>query len=253
MTGIERADRDELARYLSASRITHLYALADLDEPFWSASTWYRRGEVFAGIVSAGTDWMTGYAMATTRVAETLALMIDVSDRLSPGAWITGPRGLAAAFEGVRSHDDKGAHHRMILRHPDRLVADHGCTPLGEDDLPAIGELVAAAPGEVFFQPSMIPGGCWYGVRQEERLVAMAGTHVVSDDWSVGAIGGVLTHPAHRGRGLGARTTSAVAHALGARVDLVGLNVAADNVGARRIYERLGFETAVDFEEVQLL
>ncbi len=252
MSSVEPASKRELADHFSTDRITHLYALADLDEPYWSASTWYRRDGLYVGIVSAGSDWETGYAMTTDRVDEALALMVEVGEGLDPGVWITGPAGLEAAFAGVRDVDPKGLHHRMILRHPDRLMDDDGCRPLGSDDLSAIGELIDAAPGAVFFQASMLDGGCWLGVFEADRLVAMAGTHVVSDHWGVAAIGGVLTHPDHRGRGLAARTTSAVALRLRDRVDLIGLNVAADNRVAVRLYERLGFVAAIDFEEIEL-
>src|SRR5258708_6589259 len=46
------------------------------------------------------------------------------------------------------------------------------------------------------------------------RLVSVAGSHVVSAEFAVGATGNVLTHADSRGRGLASATTTAVAMAL---------------------------------------
>ncbi len=84
-------------------------------------------------------------------------------------------------------------------------------------------------------------------------MVACAGTHVISDRRDVAAIGGVLTHPAHRGRGLAAAVTAAVARAATQRVGIVGLNVAESNPRAGRLYGRIGFEDELRYEEIELL
>ena len=253
MTVGGRPSRDELAEHFAQDPVTHLYAIADLDEPFWSASCWYRRDGAVAGIVSAGTDWVTGYAMDACRPDAALQLMADLHHRLPSGSWITGPAGLADAFASVRPHDPKGVHHRMVLSSPDDLEPPSGCEPLAVDHQAAISDLVASDPGAVFFQPSMLDPGCWFGVWEQGRLVAMAGTHVLSETSSVAAIGAVLTRPSHRGRGLAAITTSAVAAELTGRVDLIGLNVAESNQVAHRLYQRLGFADALEFEEIEVL
>ena len=38
-------DPDELDEFFDDRRGIHAYALADLDDEFWSASRWFRRGE----------------------------------------------------------------------------------------------------------------------------------------------------------------------------------------------------------------
>ncbi len=47
--------------------------------------------------------------------------------------------------------------------------------------------------------------------------------------------------------------TEGLTAALAARVGVIGLNVAADNVSALRLYERLGFTRRFPYEEVELL
>ena len=90
----------------------------------------------------------------------------------------------------------------------------------------------------------------FYGVAVEGRLVAAAGTHLVSPTYGVAAVGNVFTHPNYRCRGYGTVTIGAVVAELvrlGIR-DIV-LNVNQSNGDAIRIYEKLGFERYCAFLE----
>ena len=49
---------------------------------------------------------------------------------------------------------------------------------------------------------SAIAEGVYYGIRVNGRLVAAAGTHVISRKARLAVVGNVLTHTDHRGRGL---------------------------------------------------
>ena len=98
----------------------------------------------------------------------------------------------------------------------------------------------------------MLADEAFVGVRHDGRLVAAAGTHVLSVEHDVAAIGAVYTHPAHRGRGLGGAVTAGVVHRLGDRIGTIGLNAAEDNTPARVVYERLGFEAIWRYEECEL-
>lgn len=72
--------------------------------------------------------------------------------------------------------------------------------------------------------------------------IGAAGPSPFSEVAHVGVLG-ILVRRGHRGQGTG---TALLAHALGrcpGRFDLVRLSVFADNVRARRLYERFGFAT----------
>ncbi|MDQ6748068.1 MAG: GNAT family N-acetyltransferase [Candidatus Dormibacteraeota bacterium] len=90
--------------------------------------------------------------------------------------------------------------------------------------------------------PAQLSGGVYYGVFEGNQLVAAAGTHAMSLESGIGAIGNVLTHVSHRGRGLASSTTTAVALELFERgCDEVVLNVRQGNDIALNTYYRLGF------------
>lgn len=136
---------------------------------------------------------------------------------------------------------------RMVLdptRFPSLL--SEGVTRLGRVDLPALEALYADGQltGEVpdFFNPPMLEQGAFYGVWEADRLAAAAGTHLVSTELSVGAVGNVYTRRDRRGRGLAARVTSAVtAELLRMGLTTIALNVNQHNLPAQRVYERLGY------------
>ena len=253
MTASIETDPDRLAAIFSEDRATHIYGLPDLEEPFWSSSTWFRSGSAIVGIVSTGSDWVTGYAMSQSYPEETLRLLLEVHEHLPPGTWITGPLGLGDAISKTRESRSKGIHHRMILGEAVREEPCTGIVELGSSDLERLIELRDTDREGMFFLPMMLSRGVFVGVEQLGSLIAAAGTHVASDKYSIAAVGSVITHPNHRGRGLGRRVVSALCRRLRPRFRTIGLNVAASNTPAHRVYESVGFRKAFDYEEVQVL
>jgi len=125
--------------------------------------------------------------------------------------------------------------------------ASSGVVRLSLADLAAVEALYAdgESTGEKphFFRPSMLQDAIFYGVWENKELIAAAGTHLVVPAEGVAAIGNVYTRRDRRGRGLAARTASAVVNDLvGMRIQTIVLNVAQQNLPAIRIYERLGFK-----------
>jgi RimJ/RimL family protein N-acetyltransferase len=96
---------------------------------------------------------------------------------------------------------------------------------------------------------SSIADGVYFGVRVNGRLVAAAGTHVVSATARLAVVGNVLTQVEYRGRGYATATTGAVTAELLRFCDQVVLNVRADNPPALQAYRRLGYQEHVRFEE----
>jgi ribosomal protein S18 acetylase RimI-like enzyme len=94
-----------------------------------------------------------------------------------------------------------------------------------------------------------IAEGVYYGIRVNGRLVAAAGTHVVSPEARLAVVGNVLTQTDHRGRGYAKATTAAVTADLLRTCDQVVLNVRADNPPAIQAYRHLGYQEHARFEE----
>jgi len=110
--------------------------------------------------------------------------------------------------------------------------------PLGPPDVPEMLELVTETePGP--FLTRTIELGDYVGVRDDGRLIAMAGERLRLDGWT--EISAVCTSPGHRGRGLASALVRALAANIEGRSERVFLHVLAGNTGAIRLYEELGF------------
>ncbi|MBP8246606.1 MAG: GNAT family N-acetyltransferase [Phenylobacterium sp.] len=81
--------------------------------------------------------------------------------------------------------------------------------------------------------------GAFVGVKQDGRLVAMAGERMRPEGFT--EVSGVCTHPDHRGRGLAGRLMQVVAGRIVARGETPFLHSYASNLGAISLYESLGF------------
>ncbi len=265
------ASRAELAALFLPDREAHVYALADLDEPVWSASTWWMQGQAAVGLVGlpssdgAAAGQSVVYAVSTVDAPGSLALVAELAaGRLSrslPDTLITGPLGVAEAMATVgRTILWQRTYHRYHLSNPSAVpdrphVASGPVVPLGPQHADELAALYATEPGAAFFLPQMLADQTFVGVRRDGRLAAAAGTHVLSDNYSVAAIGAVFTHPAHRGAGLGAAVTAGVIVRLRERdrpIEVIGLNCADRNESAKRIYVAMGFQPTLGYEECEL-
>ena len=246
-------DAAAIAALFAEDRATHLYGLADLDEPFWSNSVWYREGPYVVGRVSVGGGWMAGYAMTNDQSGGVLDLLEEIEPCLAPTTWVTGPIGLTDRMARCRDVDGKGPHLRMILRDDPKPVETYKVAELDHSHLGAVEDLHHSDPDAAFFLPGMLEHGTFVGIWDGPRLLASAGTHVMSVHHQVAALGAIITRPSHRGQGLGEAVTWALCALLSPRIETIGLNVAKSNTAARQLYQRLGFRIHTEYEEVELL
>lgn len=100
----------------------------------------------------------------------------------------------------------------------------------------------------------MLETGRYVGIRRDGELACIAGVHVWSPTWRVACLGNVATRPSRRGEGLATAACATLCRMLlDDGIDVVSLNVRADNRAAIRTYEKLGFAHAADYVEVLLL
>ncbi|NIJ20866.1 hypothetical protein FHS95_002558 [Sphingomonas naasensis] len=116
--------------------------------------------------------------------------------------------------------------------------ADIDFVALGDADA---AEMLALAtltePGPYFARTHRLGG--FIGIRDEGRLVAMAGERMKPAGFT--EVSGVCTHPGWRGRGYAGRLMRVVAERIVARGETPFLHAYADNRGAIALYESLGF------------
>jgi len=133
----------------------------------------------------------------------------------------------------------KNSGYGMVLETPID-VPDLEYEKLSKPDVADMVELAEITGLSSEFQPNSIEIGDYYGIKDGERLVAMAGERLKLDGYT--EVAGVCTHPDCRKRGYGRGLSSLVTQRIQERGDIPFLQVFEDNVGAIRIYEKMGFK-----------
>ncbi|MGC8633084.1 MAG: GNAT family N-acetyltransferase [Candidatus Limnocylindrales bacterium] len=241
-------DRELLRSFLEQDRLFAAYALCDLDDREFSRTRW---GVAYGGpaprsvvLEYAGLAPQPMFAMGEQDGVEAVLRNL-IRPRV---AYLAMRPELLPAVDSVY-HVDPGP--EMV-----RMAVNR------ETFRPSLGLAARLVPGEIgdlnrlyelgftaWLPATAITEGVYYGVRVRGRLVAAAGTHVISREARMAVVGNVLTHRDFRGRGFAKITTSAVTAELLRSCDDVVLNVRADNAPALAAYRALGYREHCRFDE----
>jgi ribosomal protein S18 acetylase RimI-like enzyme len=138
---------------------------------------------------------------------------------------------------------------------PQALVASEGCVralgpadfeqwePLNSAYLAELGlptQLTAPQRQDEF--ESRARAQNWWGTFEGERLVAIAGIN--AEYGRIGQVGGVYSRPEDRRKGFARAAMRALIADVQDRFERLVLFTGAENVGAQRLYESLGFQSA---------
>ncbi len=127
---------------------------------------------------------------------------------------------------------------QMIAERHMPVVEDERIEKLGEADAAEMLELALLTKPGPFTLKAQALGDFW-GVKEDGRLIAMAGERLKQD--GLAEISGVCTHPDHRGKGLGRLLTLYVAGKIYARNEQPFLHTYAGNATAIGLYGSIGF------------
>ncbi|MFP3976110.1 MAG: GNAT family N-acetyltransferase [Dehalococcoidia bacterium] len=130
---------------------------------------------------------------------------------------------------------------RMVATRESFTAATEEATRLRPPHARALNQLYALHTGH-YFSSHQIRHGVYYGVWRDDKLVAVAGTHLISQSYGVAHVGNVLTHAAYRNQGLATICTSAVTDRLLDFCTEVVLDVEPQNLPAARAYASLGYQ-----------
>ncbi|HJN42619.1 MAG: hypothetical protein CL477_20280 [Acidobacteria bacterium] len=237
---------------LEADRAWAAFALADLEPPYSAFASWFcpTDGPAIALLYRAFATPIL-LCVGTSRNWDAVLDEVDIALRDVQDVYaVVRPETLPLIKNRYASNDERSMV-RMVLEpgHHRPVISDGACR-LGPDDLEAVQRLYLSEPPD-FFLPSMLTDGLYYGIREGEQLVAVAGTHVLAPALGVGALGNVYTRSEHRRRGHATALAGAVtSEMIRSGVTTIVLNVREDNHSARRVYERLGFNGYCSYFEV---
>ena len=242
------SDRTELRRFLDVDRLLAAYAICDLEDKEFAKTRW---GGAYDG------DRLVALALEYTGLTPQPLFVMGRSEGIEAILRdIVRPRAayvavLPEALPAVESVYRLDAGPQMVRMWVDRArfrpyPADvRRLFPSDIGELNRLYQLGFAS----WLPSSAIADGVYFGIRAGGRLVAAAGTHVISRQARIAVVGNVLTQLDHRGRGHATAVTGAVTAELLRTCDQVVLNVRSDNPPALQAYRRLGYAEHVRFEE----
>ena len=127
---------------------------------------------------------------------------------------------------------------QMVAIQSPGLAEEFGCQRLGDADAADMLTLATLTEPGPFFSGTHRMGH-FVGVREDGRLVAMAGQRMRVPGFT--EVSAVCTHPDHRGHGHAGKLMRVVIDQIVSTGDAAFLHVYPDNAGAIALYETLGF------------
>lgn len=208
-----------------------------LDNPIWHALS------TMHSSLCEGDDNAKRYPPAVTPLGATRDQSEDSYQSLLR---LLPPEGAVGVFLDADPALPKGwtlLHHGLIQQmvwHAGPKMKDCRAQKLNAsniDEMLALVELTKPGP----FGRRTTEMGRYLGIHKDGRLVAMAGERLRMPGYT--EISAVCTHPEHRGNGYATLLVSALVDQITERNEIPFLHVAAENVSAIRVYDKLGFTT----------
>jgi hypothetical protein len=180
-TGIKPLkNKARIETFLRRDPELHVYSLGDLDDFFWSHTTWY--GWETDGRLEDIVLVYTGHALPTVlaisrQPAAVRRLLGEIAPLLPALFYAHLSPGVDEAFRGSHAIKSHGPHYKMALRDVSR-VWDVDCSravELTERDLDDLIRLYEQSYPGNWFNARMLRTGHYFGLRETGRLVSAAG------------------------------------------------------------------------------
>lgn len=233
-------DIEKIRAVLSPHRAYAAYAIGQLQPGLFEKTEWHvSRGEGGEAVLLHSQGGL-GNALFSIGSAEALEAALQIH----PGPRHTFLSCQTTHEQTVRDHFGFSQRSTMARLHVDRgrFVSVTGdVRRLTGREVHRINNLYRADGTAAFYTAANIDQAVYYGALDEGRLVAVAGTHVVSALDEIAVVGNVFTHPLFRGKGYGRLVTSAVTREVLEICREAVLSVDPANEAALRAYEGLGY------------
>ncbi len=247
-------NKQEITKLLEKDPYLHIYGLGDLDDFFWSYTTWYgvRSGDELKAVVLVYAGPHLPTLLGLSKEYDVMAQLLGSVQHLLPCRFYAHlSPGLEEVFNITHSTESGKEHYKMALLDGGSAAAvdTSEVVRLDLSDLPALQSLYKENYPDNWFDPRMLETNQYFGIKDGGRLLSAAGIHVFSPRYKVAALGNITTRTELRNKGYGTRVSAALCQSLLARGMRIGLNVQADNDAAISCYQKIGFKIAARYGE----
>lgn len=256
---VKLSSQDErLPLFLGRDAVDSAYLLGYLDDTFEEHCSWYGTVE---------DDSLTAVVLVFS--AYSMPILLTAGDPIDVEAIFSAFRGelpqhIQAHIRPAHRNGAEVYYHlsdvhsmmRMGLSKAQYIAAEathqgSEITVLGHRDTAQLIALYQHYP-DIFFEPALLSSDLYFGVRENGELLSVAGIHLVSEQYNVAAVGNIITHPNHRGRGLATLCVRHLLDRLFERVEHIALNVRQANPSAIALYRKFGFTERFSFLEANM-
>jgi len=245
-------DLELIQERLEKDRYWTAYAIADLEPEHFQNTTWFQAADG-----SGLTLLYRGFSMPLVFCIEGTLHLDSILDEIDDilGQQVRSITVSPAMASQIKDHYKISSVRiliRMALKKPCFCPVQeiYKTTLLTPTHLNLLKELYREDPPE-FFLDRMIEEGIYYGIFEDNHLIAVAGTHVLSLNHGIGMLGNIYTRADKRNHGYASHVTGAVSRRLiDLGIDTIALNVVEENHAAIRVYERLGYRNCCETVEL---
>ena len=238
-----------LRGFLERDRIFAAYAICDLDEREFGRTRW-AVAQANGAVVALGLEYDGPSPQPLFLTGSDAGVGAILRDVLRPRLAFVAA--LPESLPPIQRHYQLDPGPQMVRMWVDRArfapIDDPGVERLSPADAPELNRLYRLGFGS-WLSAQAIADGIYHGLRIRGRIVAAAGTHVVSREGRLAVVGNVMTASEFRGHGYAKAVTGAVTAELLGFCDHVVLNVRSDNPPALNAYRRIGYAEHVRYEE----
>jgi predicted GNAT family acetyltransferase len=218
-------------------------SLAELDNPVWFSLNSVHQHLAIGGDLAKRypSDVVPFSALKeyTDQAYKELAGIIDIGETVI----VDGVSNLdSAQWEILRSVSTFELICTEPISVPEHDLAVQKLTAKDVPEMMALVELTKPGP----FKIRTIELGSYFGIHQDNQLVAMVGSRIYTSNYR--EISAVCTHPDYRGKGYASLLTTLLAHQFQQDGITPFLQVSTTKFGAKRLYEKLGFEVQQEIE-----
>ncbi len=248
------SDKKKLLTHFNKEPVLFSYHIGDLDEYYFDDCQWgatYGRSPRIDDVVLVFRGLETPSVLAFG-LTDKFDGLLDEMLELLPGSFFCHFQERSrSAFKKFYNEKPLGKHFKMKLSSecPEVKLDDYLVRPLEVSDEEALRELLLRAYPGNYFHSRMLVRGNYIGCYDNNKLIAVSGVHVDSDEYKISVLGNITTDETYRGKGIATALTSVLAGELQSKDRTVCLNVKTDNHAAIRCYEKLGFERVHEYEE----
>jgi RimJ/RimL family protein N-acetyltransferase len=251
-------DKKSIHEFLLKDPYLHIYEIGDLQDKLYQHITWFgavEGGEIKALAMLYMTHEPLFFLLENINIEAGKEIIVNILDKLPDRMYCHLSKGLAAALEGKYTLDRQGTFYKMKLTGD--ILLDKGIKypeytyRMNRNDFETINEFLKKTNPKAFFVHGMLDTLKYFCVRKNNEIISMAGVHLYSKEYSVAAIGNVVTSENSRSRGYARSVTASLCRDLWGEVKYIGLNVKTDNAPAIAAYEKIGFIKHAEVEEIR--